>query len=113
MSQDKQTDIQEDHTGCNCYDCIQERIGEAQINPEPEPVTIHNPPSALKKQVGGNHYKNFKIQPIEYIFKNDLNFLQGNVVKYITRYNQASGRGKEDLKKIKHYIDLLIELEGY
>ena len=64
--------------------------------------------SALDVQVGGDHYQ-LPIQPIEYIFKNDLNFLQGNVVKYVTRYKNKNG--KEDLEKVKHYIDLLIELE--
>ena len=64
--------------------------------------------TALDTQVGGSHYQ-LPIQPIEYIFKNDLNFLQGNVVKYITRYKNKNGR--EDLEKVKHYVDLLIELE--
>ena len=59
-------------------------------------------------QVGGDHYK-LPIQPIEYIWKNNLNFFQGNIIKYTTRYN-AKG-GKEDLLKARHFIDLLIELE--
>ena len=65
--------------------------------------------SALGNQVGGDHYKKMKIQPLEYIHKNDLNFCQGNIVKYITRYKEKNG--KEDLEKVKHYVDLLIELE--
>lgn len=65
--------------------------------------------SALDTQVGGGHYKDCPIQPIEYIMKNSLNFCQGNVVKYITRYKEKNGI--EDLKKVKHYVDLLIELE--
>ncbi len=62
----------------------------------------------LDMQVGGSHYQ-LPIQPIEYIFKNGLNFLQGNVVKYITRYKDKNGL--EDLEKVKHYVDLLIQLE--
>lgn len=65
--------------------------------------------SALDTQVGGDHYKQFKIQPIEFTFKNNLNFLQGNVIKYVCRYKHK--HGKEDLLKVKHYIDLLIEME--
>lgn len=64
---------------------------------------------ALDTQVGGEHYRKQKIQPIEYIHANGLDFIQGCVVKYITRFRDKNG--KEDLLKIKHYIDLLIELE--
>ena len=65
--------------------------------------------SALKKQVGGDHYSKLAIQPVEYINKNKLSYLQGNVIKYVTRYNDKNG--VEDLQKARHYIDLLIELE--
>lgn len=64
---------------------------------------------SLKQQVGGTHYKDMKIQPIEFIHANGLDFLQGNVVKYVTRFRAKNG--KQDLLKAKHYIDLLIELE--
>ena len=60
-------------------------------------------------QIGGNHYKNLKIQPIEYIMANNLNYCQGNAIKYLTRYKDKNGL--EDLKKAKHYIDVLIQLE--
>lgn len=63
--------------------------------------------SALDVQVGGEHYKSKGIQPIQYIFKNDLGFCEGNIVKYVTRYKDKNG--VEDLKKAKHYIELLIE----
>ena len=63
----------------------------------------------LDIQIGGNHYKDMAIQPIEYTMKNNLNFCQGNIVKYISRYK--SKNGIEDLKKAKHYIDLLIAHE--
>lgn len=65
---------------------------------------------ALKDQVGGDHYKKQKIQPVEYIHANGLGFLEGNVVKRITRWRDKNGI--EDLLKIKHEVDLLIELEG-
>ena len=66
--------------------------------------------SALNKQVGGGHYKDLKIQPIEFIHANNLSYIEGCVIKYITRWRNKNG--VEDLEKIKHYIDLLIDLEG-
>lgn len=65
--------------------------------------------TALSIQYGGNHYKGKGIQPIEYILANNLGFCEGNVVKYITRWKDKGGI--EDLKKIKHYCDFLIENE--
>ena len=64
---------------------------------------------ATDKQIGGTHYKHFAIQPIEFIEKNGLSFCQGNVIKYVARYKHKNGI--EDLKKAKHYIDLLIQLQ--
>lgn len=63
----------------------------------------------LDVQVGGGHYKSKKIQPIEYIHANNLNYSEGAIVKYITRWRDKNGF--EDLEKIKHYVDLLIEME--
>lgn len=65
---------------------------------------------ALQRQEGGDHYKGRAIQPIEYIHANGLGFIEGSIVKYITRWRDKGGQG--DLLKIKHYVDLLIELEG-
>ena len=61
------------------------------------------------KQIGGNHYKEFHIQPYEFISKNNLSFFQGNVIKYVCRYKFKNG--VEDLRKARHYIDMLIEQE--
>lgn len=63
----------------------------------------------LNEQVGGNHYKDFKIQPIEYITANDLSWCEGNVVKYISRH--AKKHGVEDLKKVIHYARLAAKLD--
>lgn len=62
---------------------------------------------AFKKQIGGNHYKQMKIQPTEFIMENNLGFCEGNVIKYVCRHKAKNG--KIDLEKAKHYIDLLIE----
>ena len=59
------------------------------------------------KQIGGSHYKNFRIQPYEFISKNDLSFFQGNVVKYVCRYLHKNGI--EDLQKIIHNCELEIK----
>lgn len=64
---------------------------------------------ALDIQEGGDHYKKFPIQPIEYIHKNGLSFIQGCIIKYVTRYPFKGGI--EDLKKARHMIDILIEFE--
>lgn len=64
----------------------------------------------LDVQVGGGHYKDLSIQPIEYIHANKLPYCEANVVKYITRWRSKGG--KQDLEKVKHYVDLLIQLEG-
>ena len=73
-------------------------------------VTISKPtPTALDTQVGGSHYKKTGIQPVEYCHANNIGFMEGCVIKYISRY-KAKG-GKQDLEKAKHFIDLLIALE--
>lgn len=64
---------------------------------------------ALEEQVGGNHYKNLEIQPVEFCMKNGLDFCQSSAIKYICRHENKNG--VEDLKKAKHFIDLLIKLK--
>lgn len=64
-----------------------------------------SPPQPLERQVGGNHYQGFGIQPIEYILANGLDFCQGNVVKLVTRYRDKGGI--EDLDKAIHYLEFL------
>lgn len=65
--------------------------------------------SALNVQVGGEHYKNLAIQPVEYIHANNLSFLEGNVVKYITRHKTKNKA--QDIRKIIHYCTLILQLE--
>lgn len=65
--------------------------------------------NSLDVQVGGQHYKQFPIQPIEFTVKNGLGFCEGNIIKYVARHKHKNG--KQDLLKAKHYIDLLIDLE--
>ncbi len=65
---------------------------------------------ALDIQVGGCHYKNMGIQPIEYIVANKMGYIEGNVVKYITRHAQKGGL--EDIDKVIHYCQLLKEMHS-
>jgi hypothetical protein len=61
---------------------------------------------ANDKQIGGQHYK-LKIQPFDFIMENNLNFFQGNVIKYVVRYEK---KGQiEDLQKIIHYCELEVD----
>ena len=64
--------------------------------------------SANDKQVDGDHYK-LEIQPWDYITLNRLGYLEGNIIKYVTRHKNKNGA--KDLEKAKHYIDKLIEVE--
>jgi hypothetical protein len=68
-----------------------------------------NGTSALDVQVAGDHYKKLKIQPVEYIHTNGLPFIEGCIIKYASRWRDKGGI--KDLEKIKHFVDLLIELE--
>jgi hypothetical protein len=65
---------------------------------------------ATLKQVGGSHYKDCKIQPVEYIVGNDLTFLEGNIIKYVTRHRRK-GEGKKDIEKVIHYAEMILEME--
>jgi hypothetical protein len=61
---------------------------------------------ALEAQIGGNHYKDMAIQPVEFITANDLGFLEGNVVKYICRHHAKNGA--QDIQKAIHYCQLIL-----
>lgn len=64
--------------------------------------------TALNEQIGGSHYKDYEIQPIEFIHRNKIPFPEGCVIKYMCRWKSKGGIS--DLEKAKHYIELLIEL---
>jgi hypothetical protein len=64
-------------------------------------------PKASSQQIGGSHYKDCTIQPIDYILANQIGYMEANVIKYITRHHKKGGL--KDLAKAKHYIDLIIE----
>lgn len=94
-----------------------------QTKKEPEPATEKEPQKMQKEpsyktrelraeqpkktQVGGTHYVNMAIQPVDYITKNNLGFLEGCVVKYVSRWKDKNG--KEDLLKARHCIEMLLD----
>lgn len=78
------------------------------VLPAPHPYSAKSQ-SALDTQVAGTHYKDMKIQPVEFIHANGLGFLEGCIVKRICRWKNKNG--VEDLRKIIHEVNLLIELE--
>ena len=65
--------------------------------------------SALDTQIGGSHYKNMPIQPMQYSMANELDACQHTIIKYVTRFREKGG--VQDLEKAKHVIDMLIEFE--
>ena len=65
--------------------------------------------SANEIQVAGSHYKDKSIQPWDYIAANQLGYFEGNIVKYVSRWREKGG--VDDLRKARHYLDKLIELE--
>ena len=65
--------------------------------------------SALDVQVGGGHYKGLRIQPVEYIMANNIPYMEGNIIKYVTRWRSKAG--VQDLEKAVHYLQMLIEQE--
>lgn len=64
---------------------------------------------ALSTQVGGDHYKTLPIQPVQFIHANGLPFIEGNVVKYVTRHR--SKNGATDIRKAIHFCQILLKLE--
>ena len=59
--------------------------------------------------MGGDHYKKCGIEPVEYIHANGLDFNEGSIVKYISRHRNKNGA--EDIRKIKDYCDIILELD--
>ena len=65
--------------------------------------------TALDVQVEGNHYKTMKVQPVEFIHANSVPYMEGNVIKYISRHKSKNGAA--DVRKALHYCQLILELE--
>ena len=61
------------------------------------------------KALAPDHYSRSAIEPWDFIMANNLDFMRGNVIKYVMRYDAKNGL--EDLKKARAYLDKLIERE--
>ena len=75
------------------------------LNNEPTFTPVN---SSLDIQEGGDHYKKYKIQPIEFCFVNNIPVLEANAQKYILRHADKNGMG--DLRKARHYLELMAEM---
>ena len=84
---------------CICTECAPLGLTRRQIGEQLD----------RDRQVGGDHYRKYAIQPVEYTVKNGLSFLAGNVVKYVTRYKDKNGA--EDIRKAMHYLEMILEFE--
>lgn len=85
------------------------KIGQTEYFSEDRFMEYTKNESPITEQIGGDHYKKLKIQPTEFIHENNIGFIEGNIIKYVVRHKDKNGL--EDLKKAKHYIDLLIKFE--
>jgi hypothetical protein len=65
--------------------------------------------SASDTQVGGEHYSQMAIQPVEFIYRNHIPFIEGCVIKYVCRHRSKNGR--QDIEKAIHFLQLLLELQ--
>lgn len=90
-----------------CSTCVFNSCTIRSYPPAPAPTA--QPASALDTQVGGGHYKDMVIQPVEFITRNQIGFLPGCVIKRVCRYKSKAG--VEDLRKAIHELELMIELE--
>ena len=66
--------------------------------------------AALDDQIGGDHYATCKIQPVEFIEANNIPFLEGCVIKRLVRHAKWSGKGRQDIEKAIHELQLILEL---
>jgi len=65
--------------------------------------------SALYHQVGGDHYKKYQIEPIDFLHLNKIPVIEAGIIKYVIRHRDKNGR--EDLLKARHLIDYLLEAD--
>lgn len=112
MRQDCDTCAHGRNTPDKCGPCGRtDRAADGSLlNWAPRAASPQQLQTALARQEGGGHYKDMKIQPVEFIHANGIPYMEGNAIKYLCRWRAKNGI--EDLKKARHYIDLLIEMES-
>lgn len=83
-------------------------ISDRKLKKDNIPPECIEVPHGEDKAAFEQHYKKEGgIEPVDYIIANHLNFLEGNIVKYITRHKEKNGA--EDIKKIKRYCDMILK----
>ena len=92
-----------DGSTADCVFCASEKAIDEMFDELPKTDR------ALDRQEGGGHYKDFAIQPVEFITANKLSFLEGCVIKRVRRHRAKNGA--EDIRKAIHELELLLELE--
>jgi len=92
---------------CQTVGCLNSREGLSGYCEEHSPK--QEPATPLDTQVGGDHYMKMKIQPVEYIYANEMPYMDGNVVKYISRHR--SKNGAEDVRKAIQYCQMILQME--
>lgn len=65
----------------------------------------------LKTQIGGLHYKSFKMQPVELYARVPFNYFQSSIIRYALRFKNKNG--KQDLEKCLHISDLGKQLDPF
>ena len=93
--------------------CPQCEYAEAERKAEAAVLALHEKPEgANAQQVGGSHYRDQVVQPWDFIARNGIGYLEGCAIKYLSRWRQKGEKdGVDDLRKARHYIEKLIELE--
>lgn len=92
-----------------------EYVDDSCYGPDTDGFTLHvddephviKEPSSFDKQVGGTHYNDMAMQPVEFIMANDLSYCEANIVKYVCRHHAKGGR--QDIEKVIHYAEMLLE----
>jgi hypothetical protein len=75
----------------------------------PVPVPVYRNGDIHRTEVGGTHYLQCPIQPVQFIEANKLGFLEGCVVKRMARHDKSTGKGRQDIEKAIHELQLLLE----
>lgn len=76
------------------------------------PLVVEVPYDPFSKQVGGNHYKQYAIQPYEFFYKNNIPHHKAAIIRRILRFDHPTGKGMTDLDKIIHEVELIKKLWG-
>jgi len=67
------------------------------------------PSNSQRKQIGGSHYQDYVIEPIDFIYQNQIPAIEANIIKYVLRHQDKNKL--EDLQKALHYLEYLMENE--